>query len=180
MSPKNPALPTVLVREVLTNKPFFPGEEPAAPYTHWHVFLDRTEAMTFVKNAERGGFGQEYEKAEYTLYKINLEGGETIVPPHVTVLDVAVEFGGDGVRIALYGKGRDAAAVFWDTHSNSFVVVKPDENMTGDKRYVSDQGVVLVSINGIGEIRWMVPGSQAQWNENKEATAHFGLTWTNG
>lgn len=158
MHPKNTGLPTYLVREMLVRRRAVLGERDHDPLFHWYVFLDRAEAMQFVRNAERPGFKQEYSKAEYVLYEISFTGKMEIVnPPPITIFDVAVELGGHGVQIGLRGKGWDPKAVFWDSRGNSFVVVRPGDQ-TINRLELSDQGVLLMSINGIGEVRWTVRG----------------------
>jgi hypothetical protein len=80
------------------------------------------------------------------------------------------------VSIGLRGKGWDPACVFWDSYGNSFCLVYPPDN--APKELVSDQGVMLLSINGIGEIRWDVDYALCERPENIEAVRHFGLTYS--
>lgn len=172
--------PKFLLYEVKVCKPHvWEEDQDARTYESWYPLHTREEVDQIIAHADRPGFGKEYASVEYRVFDITLMQSDstTYSLKPVTLLDVAHEFGGHGVKVGLKGKGWDGAAVFWDTRGNSFAVVKPKPEQEGDKRVVSDQGVILVSINGIGEVRWTVFATQGGWDENKEATAHFGLTW---
>lgn len=98
------------------------------------------------------------------------------------------EYGGYGVNVKLT-EMRDSDDVVW-VRGNSFVVV--DNPKTGDFKLPNGQRVDLVSINGIGEIRWDVWHNditkameyeakgelKADWDcaMHLIAARHFGLT----
>ena len=89
-------------------------------------------------------------------------------------------YGGNGVDIALQSHsnpGRDQ--VYWSPRGivdgrggfNSFVLV---EDERGVWRAPNGERVALLSINGIGEVRWDVTCHGIHYGEG--AVAHFGLT----
>jgi len=73
-----------------------------------------------------------------------------------------VQRGGYGVQIALRHMRNDAK-VFWSEQSNSYVVVDDGDQLT------------LLSINGIGEIRWRVLDT----DRNAESNAAREYFFTN-
>ena len=138
--------------------------------------LETEKQLAELPNYEKCGFGQDYESVTYRVQEITRTSPVsdfTITP--TTVKDEALRFRSEGgVDIGLRGKGWDPKSVYWDTRGNSFAVVTP---LPDHERIVSEQGVVLCSINGIGEVRWTVYGPAARYAENAEAVDHFGLSW---
>ncbi len=80
------------------------------------------------------------------------------------------------VDVNLRGRGSDPKGVYWNPEGNSFAVVMPRAGEKADERLTWDQGVMLLSINGMGEIRWDVDPDGYPMPENEDAIAHFGLT----
>jgi hypothetical protein len=91
-------------------------------------------------------------------------------------------YGGHGVDIRL-SNSRTTNQVFWSQRGNSYVIVADD-----DGPHVKDgQRVALLSINGMGQIRWRVSDTeihsarrhepQPDWDsfEFLAAFTHFGL-----
>lgn len=78
-------------------------------------------------------------------------------------------FGGHGVNRQL-NHMRSNEAVYWSRGGNSYVVVQIEEpqRIWGT---VSDPGYHIVSINGIGEIRWSASVSSASWMDADTRTA---------
>jgi len=88
----------------------------------------------------------------------------------------AVEYGGHGVNIGLL-TDRNTPKVWWSKDYNSYVVA-----LDGRGEWMMENGtrVNLLSINGIGEIRWGVAhwgmGMNRRFNdEERGAIEYFGL-----
>lgn len=82
------------------------------------------------------------------------------------------EYGGRGVAIGLDNFGDHNGRVWWSDRHNSYVMV-PDEK--GNFLFKGKK-VQLLSINGIGEIRWNVEKYDfGRDNEQGEAIEAFGL-----
>jgi hypothetical protein len=85
--------------------------------------------------------------------------------------------------IAMVEVGGDHAARVayqWNGGAATFVLVEPNPNFRDQSkgRWATEGGrrVDLVSINGAGEVRWIVLPVNATVEENVEAVAHFKLT----
>lgn len=67
--------------------------------------------------------------------------------------------------------------VFWSSTHNSYVLARPLRGAVKDGWLTPDgQRVQLVSINGIGEVRWYIrPRPWAQQADDQEAIDHFRL-----
>lgn len=96
-----------------------------------------------------------------------------------------LKYGGHGVDVALVSMTNPGPdVVFWSKRANSYVLVEGNGAAPGmrdgsDGRWLlGGTRVHLVSINGIGEIRWEVePGMLVGAGEEAEAAVkHFGLT----
>lgn len=83
-------------------------------------------------------------------------------------------YGGCGVDVKLvsrYDPGPED--VFWSKQGSSYVLVEPSQR-GGTWIHPVHGEVNLVSINGMGEIRWdVMPWS---YGEDLEAVEYFGLT----
>jgi hypothetical protein len=174
--------PTVLLL-VKSTCPPYGWEEDQTPkvYREWIPFDDMTAAEAYIAACPQPGWRQDYSEVEYHLHEINPTPCRLpIRAVPLTMIDKALSYKerAPGIEVGLNGPGQDGPAVHWDGRGNSFAIVRPREDHDHDRRLVSDQGVLLMSINGIGEIRWTVYDTQAGWPENKEAVEHFGLTWS--
>lgn len=88
----------------------------------------------------------------------------------------AVEWGGHGVAIALH-HSQNTEQVCW-VNGNSYVVVR--RNDCRHYWVMADGACVdLLSINGIGEVRWDVNPRFAN-AEEKQAADYFGLVPAGG
>lgn len=82
------------------------------------------------------------------------------------------KYGGYGVDVKLQSM-KTSPSVFWSKAHHSFVVV--DDPQRGDFSY-KGRRVSLISVNGIGEIRWKVRAPGSSFDGGDEAAPHFGLT----
>jgi hypothetical protein len=178
MARNRTAAPAFLVCEIKVEKGIY--DNPDYETRSWYTLDNQKDVDDLAATFEKPGFGTTYRSVRYEVYRI-----ETLAPvvqvdvPPLTVKDHALRFGTDRrVDVQLRGKGWDPTVVYWDARGNSFAVFTPPPSLEGEARTVSDQGVVLVSINGIGEVRWAVHRTDAGYEENREAVAHFGLTWS--
>jgi len=68
--------------------------------------------------------------------------------------------------------------VYWSGTGNSYVVV---QDAKGPWVYALEPGlsqrVRLLSINGIGEVRWGVSSEQGSTSGDRDAAEYFGLSW---
>lgn len=96
--------------------------------------------------------------------KIDLEDAMRPVPVHL------YRYGGFGVDVKLASR-NDPADVYWSEGYNSFVLVHPHIEDSGNWFTPDGQRCDLVSINGIGEIRWVVTGH----SRDEGAIEHFKL-----
>lgn len=150
------------------------------PLVSWHVCQDEEEVDKLIESYGRPGFGQPLARVSYEKYFMGMVLRGTVEAEPITMLEMALEFLADEprVNVALKGQYWDPKAVYWDSRGNSFAIVKPPTDPpTNNKRAISQQGVLLLSINGHGEVRWSVDKGCATWSENNEAVEHFGLTW---
>lgn len=188
---KRAETPAFLVKEVKVQKDRWGSGESAEErtLTGWHTLNNRADVEDVVATMERPGFGSEYESVRYEVFRIVAAEPEAAVEVQpMNCRDHAlklVAYGSNGctrlglkvrVDVGLRGRGWDPPAVFWDSHGNSFAVVLPREGQKADARLTWDQGVMLLSINGNGEIRWDVDPTGYQMPENREAIEYFGLT----
>lgn len=178
----NAMTPKYLLKITEWTEPLFDGQ-PSEPFVSWQPCMDEAEADAYIQGAERPGFGKKVTRIQYEKYMIGAVPRGTIEADPITLLEGALEFhtvdGQRRVNVKLYGQYHDGPSVFWDSRENSFAIVKPSEEQEEDGRFVSDQGVLLVCINGIGEVRWTVDRLCAGYDEHKEAVSHFKLTWGN-
>lgn len=76
---------------------------------------------------------------------------------------------------------RTTEKVFWSERSNSYVLAEPEGRADGwgsEQVWLTPDGrkCWLLSINGIGEVRWSVLSSGRIWDdEQKAAIKHFKL-----
>jgi hypothetical protein len=185
------AEPRYLLRETRVEKAVYEGDGDRTS-NHWYPFAEYHEVEAHVAASDRPGYGTDVKTIRYQVYDLTLEFcSETEMPP-LTMADAARELVpydsggctrlGPGLRVDVELRSvRNTPAVFWDSRHNSFVIVKPPAgDSSAVKRLTSDQGVMLLSVNGGGEIRWDVDAGSAKWQENAEAVAYFKLTWYEG
>ena len=77
-------------------------------------------------------------------------------------------YGGYGVDVKLVDM-RSTERIFWSAHSNSYVMAA---NPTGPFQDRSGRHVDLVSVNGIGEKRWVVQKWEIDSDQRGEAAGH--------
>jgi hypothetical protein len=175
-------MPRYLVEQTTVLSPRWKGDsstEEERTIVSWFSLTDEAQVRE-LPSYEACGFGTKNERVSYVVHTIASTGSADMGVTPRTVKDEALRFRSSegGVDVGLKGKGWDPKGVYWDTRGNSFAVVLPLPEHEGNRSYVSNEGVLLCSINGIGEVRWTVYAGQADWPENREAVAHFGLTWT--
>jgi hypothetical protein len=85
----------------------------------------------------------------------------------------ALEEGGKRVAVRLH-VAANTSDVFWSARSCSYVV---NDNPTGQWSTPDGTPCDLLSINGIGEIRWAVSSPDGNTAGDLEAVEYFGLTW---
>lgn len=172
--------PKYLLKITEWPRPYF-SDSDVEPLISYHPCTDEAEADAYIQDAGRPGFGKQVTRVIYEKYMIATIPRGSVEAEPITMLEGALDYhvvaGESRVNVKLYGRRQDGPSVFWDSRENSFAIVKPNAGHENDRRFVSDQGVVLVSINGIGEIRWTVQGRDARCPENLEAVNHFRLTW---
>ena len=188
---KRPA-PAFLVCEIKVEKPR-PWDEDRTDreIRQWYTLTNRKDVDDLKDAFERPGFGSDYRSVRYEVHRIvTTEPYAAADVPPLTVKDHALRLApydsngctrlGPGLRVdvRLRGRGCDPKGVFWSPEHNSFAVVLPREGERADARLTSEQGVMLLSVNGHGEIRWDVDPRSAGMPENREAVEHFGLTWS--
>lgn len=69
---------------------------------------------------------------------------------------------------------RNTEQVYWSKQYNSYVV---HSNPTGWWWTADGTPCDLVSVNGHGEIRWVVSSDKGNTSGDLDAAAYFGLTW---
>ncbi len=69
---------------------------------------------------------------------------------------------------------RRTNQVYWSEQYNSYVV---NDNPTGYWTALDGTPCDLVSINGHGEIRWIVSSDRGNTSGDLDAAKYFGLTW---
>ncbi len=84
-------------------------------------------------------------------------------------------YGGYGVDIQLHSR-YIPSDVFWGEKGNSYVVVTPRAPEQATLIHPEHGSVNLVSINGLGEIRWNVQRFDARQSEGHAAMKFFNLT----
>ena len=95
-----------------------------------------------------------------------------------------VEYGGHGVDIKLQHP-YNTKNVFWSRQGNSYVMVEADAPSDRTFRTPDGRHVKLLSINGIGEIRWAAEPADLRYigglhKETEDATEYFELEPSNG
>ena len=83
------------------------------------------------------------------------------------------QYGRHGVDVGLTSM-RTTPDIFWSDRGNSFVTVRPEPDMRGEWIQPDGSRVDLLSINGMGEVRWQVFTWGADLGEG--AVEHFGLS----
>ena len=83
------------------------------------------------------------------------------------------EYGGRGVDVMLESKA-DPPEVFWTSTGNSYVLVRPSNESIATWSHPKLGKCHLISVNGIGEIRW-VAGFGMLEDGDLEAVDAFGL-----
>lgn len=164
--------PTLLLKEtkVLTD-----WDGSSHTYYWYHPMADLAAAESEIAQSEQPGYGQQYDSIRFDIFTLNAVLVKTFEIEPMTIADVALklhEFRGSWkVDVKLYDT-RNTVNVFWSKSGNSFAIVKPHPKI--DTRYITKQGVILMAINGIGEIRWSVSPTD-NFGENADALKHFKL-----
>ncbi len=85
-------------------------------------------------------------------------------------------WGGNGVDKALHFFGN-TSTVFWTERHNSYVICPDTKGRRPSRLWhpATQQRVVLVSINGIGEVRWTHEDIDCMGSDGGEAVEYFGL-----
>lgn len=91
----------------------------------------------------------------------------------------AYDFGDYGVDIRIYNR-FDPPDVFWSERGNSYVMVEPRDPERALFFHPEHGPVNLVSINGLGEIRWDVLPWEVDKPEQKAAMEFFNLSQMEG
>lgn len=169
---KQDVFPTLLLKETTV---LVDWDGTIHPYSHYYPMADLAEAENEIAKSERPGYGQQYDSIRYEIFTLNGVLVKSVDIEPMTMADVALEyhqFKGDWkIDVKLYNT-RNTVNVFWSASGNSFAIVKPHGKI--DPRYVTKQGVILMAINGIGEIRWVVSPTD-NFGENADAFKHFKL-----
>ena len=101
----------------------------------------------------------------------SLKPGEYVVGgSHLRRFTALTETGAD-IRL---NDTRNTEAVYWSREGNSYVV---NDNPTGYWNTFGGTPCDLISINGAGELRWVVSSRSGNTAGDTDAAEYFGLTF---
>lgn len=157
---------------------------------HWYPYAEMHEVEAHITVSDRPGYGTDLRRIAFQVYDMTLKFRSAHEVPPQTMADLAlslVEYPHSGcTRLGVKVKvdveltsTRRTPTVFWNSEHNSFVIVRPSGDpgrANAEKRLTWDQGVMLLAVNGIGEIRFDVDPRDAGSPECAEAVAYFNLT----